>query len=75
MNNLIKFLFTPAGLICAGATIIGLALLAQSLTGGFFYLIVVPVIGVLLALIINVVWHLLDEPLLRKIRKHFEKSE
>jgi hypothetical protein len=38
-------------------------------------LLVVPVIGVLLALIIYLVWNLLDEPLLRKIRNHFQKSE
>jgi hypothetical protein len=75
MNNLIKFLSTPGGLICAGAALIALTLLAQSLTGGFFYLLVALAVVALLGLIINVVWHLLDEPLLRKIRRHFEKSE
>ena len=75
MNNLIKFLSTPGGLIIAGASLIALALLAQSLTGSFFYLLVALVVVALLALIINVVWHLLDEPLLQKIRSHFKKSE
>jgi hypothetical protein len=75
MNKLIKFLSTPGELICVGGALVVLVLLAQSLTGGFFYLIVVPVIGVILALIIYLVWHLLDEPLLGKFRRYFEKSE